>query len=199
MSAIKRLTIDRTTVSNWFVAIATVAIAGTGIGQCSIYGRQLDTMRLQQRAWLTVTNVALSKMPSAAGDEIVAWVTLENTGSTPAIHVRQKSLLQFGNPRRTPDAEEGPVSIGTQKELATIPLVASKGRLRFPTNVFTVPASTNQSVWVRLRIQYVDVFHCEHWLQVCRAYSDGSPANDLGYCERSDDIDTDQMCRPEQQ
>jgi hypothetical protein len=93
--------IERSSLTDWLLALFTLALVVTAIYQIMITGRQLHAMRQDQRAWVKIT----SPEPLATGEGIpvVAPVHMLNTGKTPALNYIGEAVVKLVPIKQEPD------------------------------------------------------------------------------------------------
>lgn len=71
-------------ITDWLLAVFTLALVVTSIYQMVILGGQLDQMKLDQRPWLKVT---VKSLQTVVRGSVTAPYAVENIGKTPALKV----------------------------------------------------------------------------------------------------------------
>jgi hypothetical protein len=144
-----------------------------------------DASRLDQRAWVTVQRLKLE-----GGLTILA--SLANTGKTPATFT-YKFQTETGEPTwkhwESVPQTEGPQVIfpGDIPKSISVPLDSPFPEPVFPSAVF--PHPTPAVIFVRFRIEYLDIFGCAHFTEVCAFHSTGEAPDIFSACKTGNAID----------
>ncbi|MCU1272329.1 MAG: hypothetical protein JWN74_3623 [Acidobacteriaceae bacterium] len=180
--------------SDHIMALFTFVIAAAGILQLCVFAAQLDEMRIDQRAWLSVK--CDLKQPQVNGT-IMAPAVLLNTGKTPAKDVNgvifiqrvpRNNLVDFSNPvfngsPRGNSLDRWPASVNLNLGVLfpNEPIPFSEAIMRkqdsfggpFVSVIWTETMQQQYSngdfyLNVRARFTYDDAAGNPHWTQLCR-------------------------------
>jgi hypothetical protein len=149
-------------------------------------GASIAASRLDQRAWVSVTNCELVKEPDA-GEGFTVRCHIQNTGKTPALFLIHSGEIDVSNMElKIPDWTKMPRSPAavlfpgdTQKsydELFPANTEINKRALDFYR-------SKAEEIWVRVHITYADVFGRNHYTDSCYHHIFGSGLGLFGACQ----------------
>jgi len=149
-----------------------------------------DTLRLDQRAWLTIYKFELPSEPRM-GTPIQIGFFIQNTGRTPALDEYTETLV---------------VSSVTEPK----PPSTFKSALHFRNNIITPGTNNTRStsetwipsgagmaayinktakIYIHARINYTDIFEVQHWTSVCAYHTYGDALNSFAICMQGNDVD----------
>ena len=96
--------IKSSSLTDWLLTLFTAVLAAAAIYQFIIMGGQLDTMRKDQRAWVSI----IQKGPIVLNVGVTPSevVTISNTGKTPAKHVAAHFYVEIVPNGKAPHFEE---------------------------------------------------------------------------------------------
>jgi hypothetical protein len=152
-------------------------------------------MRLEQRAWVSILYADLTKEP-AVTEPLNITFRLTNTGRTPAKNLTTKGATYIWNGVPPPVQDWTKIkSVGTGILFPNSTTGEMKGGP--PLDNITQPSldayhNHASDIYVRIRLDYDDVFGCHHWTQICGKHSFGSNHDSFELCEPpgENDIDT---------
>lgn len=154
----------------------------------------IESSRLDQRAWLTVSNLQLTEEPNGLNN-IGVLCHLINTGKTPALMVTNKTSTG------TFTANTAPPTVEWDQILADNPVVVFPGGFTTFTarfNPFTAVSLDSykqhrSDMLIRVRIDYRDVFGAAHFTESCSYHSFGTglTSSAFGACKTGNEIDHD--------
>lgn len=163
----------------------------------------IETSRRDQRAWLGVRGMVLSKEPEGS-EPIRITAILANTGKTPAMLINNKSQKWIGAGGNPPWKTWDQVATSEGAETifpgdTTRSLTLSFGVFRpdmFRPDMFDTGANEinlyrdrRATMHVQVRLEYVDVFGCRPWTPICLYRDFGEPLNTFHPCAQGNDID----------
>jgi hypothetical protein len=189
-------------VSNTIIAIATVANVGVAYWQFRAIGDanrsseraaraaedNVEMMRLDQRAWLTVS---LAQSTLAAGKPFIAAVNIRNTGKTPAIAVRARVKLSHLPTGVLPAfayddiADVTPALLGPNATSSVVlDLVREPGKSQAVLQSAEVETIVRggRTIFSHGEIAYFDVFDRPHWLTFCAFFGVDSNTRQWNFC-----------------
>lgn len=154
-----------------------------------------QALRLDQRAWVSADHFELMAEPEE-GKDVMATVTMVNTGKTPAIDVHEYTDIYIweGEP-----PENSLVERGQPKSLAIIPPGSTKISFKTPLGLklnstqLAKYADHSLSLYVKSIIRYKDVFAQPHRTNICVFHEQGKPLDFWSYCEHGNDADGPDM------
>ncbi len=135
---------------------------------------QEDSLHIDQRAWVTVSNVEMANPKSGIGID----VTITNTGKTPA---KNFTIKVAGEPVRkgsSPTAEEL-LQPGHG-------IIAPNGKFYFVLSAKDSYDALVSNLTVHGRIDYFDIFSDHHWTTFCYYWI---PQGGFAPCDSGNDID----------
>jgi len=146
----------------------------------------------------------LEKEPTA-NEGMKITFTLQNTGKTPSLKVRSFMLLSIQSTE--PDVPNW------SQITATVNAVIFPGS--FIRDVAAVMPGTNISpsdlalynvlrvipnaIWIRVRIDYDDVFNRHHWVQTCGKHGPATALDKFDQCLTGIDVDSPTNANPQSQ
>jgi hypothetical protein len=162
-------------ITDWLLAIFTLALVGTSVYQMVILGGQLDTMRKDQRAWVYVTE----KSPPVpiVGTAPFVDLSINNAGKTPATNVVGQFYIEVvpngQNPRFEQNIMHTLFSTG-----AIIPNAPHDGHIvrkkvaadeADPLLESEKAALITGKAWIAVHgsVYYDDTFHTRHYTKFC--------------------------------
>jgi hypothetical protein len=194
-----------TSFTDWCIAAFTLVLATAAIYQFIIMRGQLDQMRKEQRAWLTVeqkssgTTLALNGAASTS-------VILKNTGKTPGKRIIGNFFLEIVRNGDSPHFEGdvmhtvsvmGSFSPDTSQDVAVVRRRHKRGG--GPNDAEDDPFTSEEmtalqdgKAWIAVHgiVGYDDVFS-RHWTKFC-VWSDAKPGDYLSRsCTMYNDTDDD--------
>lgn len=173
-----REAIERSSVTDWLLALFTFVLAVAAIYQFIIMNGQLDTMRKDQRAWLTITNDDNKPTMTNTLNAIPAsTVVLSNTGKTPATNIVGNVYVEIVQNGSAPNFEahfmhtlhysglvlpNSPQGVFSYRRKAH----SEEGD---PLKQDETSALADGSAWVAVygEFSYDDVFKGSHWTKFC--------------------------------
>jgi hypothetical protein len=196
--------------TNQCIAAFTLALAIAAIYQFIILGGQLDTMRKDQRAWLSLSPVGDPQVmqDGASGNVTISWsLVLTNTGKTLARHSSVEVVVGTVRNGDAPTfAYDGGITWQTDAVVFPNTPVAITGKMLHKTEIKDQPAETiltraqyqdlldgTQYLVVYARSSYLDIFKKEHWQHFCGFKSlSPKPINVTARgCTNYNDVDND--------
>ena len=180
---------ERSSLTDWIIALFTFILVGAAIYQFVIMNGQLETMQIDQRAWMKVGAV-----PDKPGDDHVTWqiasgqpvvypVRFVNTGKTPATDIDMSVFIEIVDADKGPHLEyvDAPDADGHPHARATsgisfpnadvnqrISRIGGDGSPRTATND-EVKAVNDGKAYLAVYgiIKYDDVFKRHQWTKFC--------------------------------
>ncbi|HET9400629.1 MAG TPA: hypothetical protein VFO34_06735 [Candidatus Acidoferrales bacterium] len=145
----------------------------------------IKSFRNDQRAWVSVLDTRLDREPVIAQELIVRYA-LANTGKTPAMHVGVKTgiFLSAGEPIKSdwendkltnPNGVLFPASINRSGSISL-----DGGKISFAT--LQAYQSHLTAIYLRVRVEYDDVFGGHHWIETCSVHGSGEPLEYFNGC-----------------
>jgi hypothetical protein len=178
MRLCERLT--RGYVTNWLLVIFTAALAATAVYQFLILRGQLDVMRKDQRAWI---NIPPPKTEPLITDDLhIRWITLINTGKTPARHIAGNLFVEIipngGEPHFRGEFPHTTFTVGSILPNYPIPAPITRTRFGIGSNeqMEEYPITPEEKreleqgeAWLTEHgmIEYMDIFKVQHWVKFC--------------------------------
>lgn len=162
--------------------------AGTSQSKAAL-DASIAASRLEQRAWLAITDVTLAAEPDETSKEATVTAIISNTGRTPVLDmiIKYRLFITDHEPPATdwsklPGDKHNLLFAGakTTELKATAPLVPS---------LVTSYRSGRTNLFIHLRVDYTDVFQIQHWTSVFMSHAFGHSAAFL-YCPNPGEIDT---------
>jgi hypothetical protein len=168
--------------TDWCITAFTLALAVAATYQFIILGRQLDVMKREQRAWISVARqgaftVATTVVPSTS-------LSITNTGKSPATHIVAHFFVEVVANGKCPHLESQTIFHNIMTEGIAIPnapeVVTASRRKQKPggkpdegegdplTEAEVTSLNGGQS-WIAVHgiIWYDDIFKTEHWVKFC--------------------------------
>ncbi len=182
------------TLSSILISLASV---GTAIIALRISSHQLNTMRLEQRAWVKVEH---KLQPTAENKPLVADIVIKNTGKTPAKHIAANFRVQIVRKTDSPEMESGfnfhHVSGILHPDTSltnNVPMMRETQSITNPTLLTKADLAKVESgeayIAVFGRVTYSDVYGVSHWVNFCDwGYFKPGPYNALA-CVGFNDVD----------
>ena len=183
--------IKRSSFTDWCLAVFTCALVVVTFFQYRIAAGQLDVMRIDQRAWMSIMIDGTPKTP-VEGSTFDAVAHVVNTGKTPATHVHVDMTIEKVRNGETPDFRylgrlfNGEISgIYLPNRSSTIPfsLLSLDPRNSEPVKLSKedVDDLTQGKTYIVIfgGVEYVDIFGIRHWMRVCSWTPYGPPI--MGY------------------
>jgi hypothetical protein len=171
----------RTANATRWIGLFTLALTAVAIQQFRIVNRQLDVMRKEERAWISV--VGPKTRPSTADPALhVRHITVANTGKSPAIDVKADLFVEVVSNGTEPHFAGGfphqAYTVGAlmpeNPEDLEIPRLRSV--LGRPNEMEQSPVTAEEKAaleegrgWLATHgvIGYKDIFGTEHWVSFC--------------------------------
>lgn len=146
-----------------------------------------EATRIQQRAWVGVSQVELDREP-VDGETIAVRVTVVNEGASPATDVISKSNLSilaappYDNWDLLKDAPRSLIlpdaaGAGVNKSLVVSPGTTAAYR------------AGHLRIWVTGRINYSDAFGKPHWTTFCFSHAPNQNLQLFSMCETGNEMD----------
>jgi hypothetical protein len=161
--------------ADWSIAFFTLVLAAVAIYQYIIMGRQLDVMRNDERAWLTVTSTTPGTVTIGAAPEYT--FIINNTGKTPALHVRGDFYIEV-----IPNGSQPHFESKDFHAVMTTGMIAPNAPQQIPAFRHKVASNDpdpllqsekealdSGKAWIALHgaIGYDDVFKTRHYIKFC--------------------------------
>jgi hypothetical protein len=177
---------NRSSLTDWLIAIFTLVLAGSAIYQFIIMNGQLGVMQVDQRAWLKMAaapnrpggeSFTLAVTP---GQPVSFPLVLTNTGKTPALDVAAKMFIAIVDASQSPPLEQ----VQSNKYphgLLTMGILFPNVDVAHPVTRTTEkgqPIAATDSEVLSLKegksyvaaygvVTYRDVFKVPHWTKFC--------------------------------
>lgn len=189
--------------TDWTVAVFTAVLATFAILQGLTLNGQLREMKLDQRAWLSVT---VTPLQPVKGQPVRALIHVENIGKTPAKAVSEDVVVE------TRKITEAPSFDYTTRENDFISLLFPKGVDEWPSSHLT-PVATGVAVPIGItdgefteltqagqsmryvvafgKISFRDIDDTQHWVHFCawHGFFEGEVVIEARKCTEYNNID----------
>jgi hypothetical protein len=201
--------VKRYGITDWLLAIFTLALVATSIYQMIIVGGQLDVMRADQRAWVKFEQI------KDAGEQVTSQFTIGqplslpvrfvNTGKTPATRVHVKvfmSLINVGAEPPLEDVKPGDLPwyaslsgesgvIFPNSDIKNVVTRTNKDGGPFPMTEaeFNAILGGTSYLFVWGTATYDDIFQAHHWTKFCYWVGSNSNNQKNERCSKYDSVD----------
>jgi hypothetical protein len=169
----------KSSFTDWCIAAFTLVLAAAAIYQFIIMDGQLNVMRKDQRAWITVTTPT-TEPAAVPGGPLSTTVTVTNTGKTPANNIAGNYYVEVVSNGDDPHFETTtPHTMSStgvlipnhpRDHLVTRKQARSNGDIEdAPFTEREKIALDNGSAWIAIHgiVFYEDVFKTKHWVRFC--------------------------------
>ena len=149
----------------------------------------IEVSRIDQRAWLSVSNLHLEKELNPSDDTPIPFI-VSNSGKTPALNVVVKSMvaISYGEPPRQDWGQIAPVNTGVI--FPGTHMDTSAAKLEKVRQMFVdIYRAHTANLYVRIRVEYEDVFNGFHWIEMCGGHPFGTPLDRFENCKQWGYID----------
>lgn len=200
---------NRSSLTDWLLVVFTFVLAAAAIYQFVIMNGQLDTMRKDQRAWVSLSagDPQIARDP-ASGNATISWsLVLTNTGKTLARHSSVEIVVDTVRNGESPTfAYDSGITWQTDAVVFPNTPVPIIGKMLHKTKIKDHPEQTiltpaeyqdlldgTQYLVVYAKSSYLDIFRKEHWQHFCGFKSlSPRPINVTARdCTNYNDVDSD--------
>jgi hypothetical protein len=171
--------VRRSSITDWLIALFTAVLAAVSIYQFWAIRGQLDTMRKEQRAWVSVTQKTGTTISVGSPPSTVLTVT--DTGKTPATDVVCHFYVEIVPNGGTPHFQapiphnimiSGVMLPNDPKEITVTRLRQKQGASSggdFPVSPDEKAELDEGRAWIAVDgvVWYDDVFKVRHWTRFC--------------------------------
>jgi hypothetical protein len=194
---------NRSSLTDYIIALFTLVLAGCAIYQFVIMSGQLDAMRKDQRPWLKLT---FELNPVAVNSPVSGIMRLSNGGKTPAREVKADVVIEWVTNGQQPVFDyafpHGAATTGTvfpNEAPIGVPIVRTQfvGAGPASENEIVSQAKFDQYMGIKIflvvyaTVTYKDFFGNDHWTKTCAFYSPPSAVGNVTAqkCTNYGDID----------
>jgi hypothetical protein len=176
----------------WKIALDVLMVIFTGgaFAAAAVYAgisykqwqSQIEAMKIDQRAWVTVSDITQERQ----GDALAVRIAFKNTGKTPAKFFTVKGIAE--------PAPHGSKPVVSEKSLPGIGVIAPDAVFHSNVNVPGTYDWKESELLIHGTLTYESVFHGQHWTKFCYRLLVNDKSNPVGFspCDSGNDVDQSQ-------
>jgi hypothetical protein len=152
----------------------------------------IEASRNDQRAWLAIADLRVIKEP-AASEQFSVNYSVSNSGKTPALEATAKNMIAFDTSEPTPPNWSTVAEVGRGvifPNTISRDLIESLEASKMTKPVVDAYNNRVSRLYLRTRVDYVDVFGTSHWSENCSVHAFGDAADHWLSCAMGGNIDT---------